>query len=575
MHSGARILWDSLINEGVELVFGYPGAAVLPLFDALPSAPLRFVLCRHEQGAAHMADGYARASGRTGVAIATSGPGATNLVTGIATAMRDSVPCVFITGQVPGPMLGSDAFQEVDIVRVTQPITKLSTQVRRIEDLATAIRSAFAAARTGRPGPVLVDVCRDVFTASTLPEASQQGSLIAQPSPPPEEESLERARQMLALAHRPVLLAGHGLVASGGACALRRLAETLDAPVAMTLLGLGAIPARHPLALGMMGMHGHAAANLAIQDADLLASFGMRFDDRVVGRKDAYAPQARKIHIDIDAREIGRNVPVDLGIVGDVRDVIEKLADRVTPARHRSWRESIRVWQAEAAERDVLAHDHGDCLPPQRVVHALGRHAGPNTLVVADVGQHQMWVAQYFPFEHPGQLITSGGLGTMGFGLPAAIGAKLARPEHEVWLIAGDGGFQMTQAELATAVQERLDIRIAVVNNGFLGMVRQWQELFHERRYVATPMSAPDLTALAASHGIHAERVTSAAGVDSAIARARVATGPALVEFRVEPEALVYPMVPAGTALDAMLRRPLPEATVSIDHAQVAHAGMH
>ena len=559
--SGARMFWECLVREGVEVVFGYPGAQNLPLVDALVGAPLRFVLSRHEQGAAHMADGYARASGRVGVAMATSGPGATNLVTGVATAMRDSIPTVFVTGQVPAGVMGTDAFQEVDILGITRPITKAGLLVRRADEIAPAMHRAFALARSGRPGPVLVDICRDAQQQTALPTWPAERGAQPASANADLDAAIADALALCAQARRPVIVAGHGVIASETAPALVELAERLDAPVATTLLGLGAFPARHPLSLGMMGMHGTAAANQAIQAADLLLALGMRFDDRVTGRVDAFAKGARKIHVDVDPAELGRKIAVDVAIAGDLRHVLGRLAAAAPRRRNGSWRAQVRAWQSEADGRDIVGGDADDnLLHGPHVIAALSRATAGRAIVSTDVGQHQMWAAQYYRCEQPRHFISSGGMGTMGFGLPAGIGAKLACPDAEVWVVAGDGGFQMTQCELATLVQEKLDIKIAILNNGYLGMVRQWQELFYERRYTATPISSPDFVSLARAYGIEARRVLDRAHVSSAIDHARATHGPIVLEFLVEPESIVYPMVPAGAALDDMLRRPLPAA---------------
>jgi len=562
--TGAQILWECLVREGVDTVFGYPGGAILPAYDAMLGYPVRHVLVRHEQGAAHMADGYARASGRVGVAIATSGPGATNLTTGIATAMLDSVPTVFITGQVPSKVLGSDAFQEIDITGITLPITKHNALVTDARDIAHAVREAFAVARSGRPGPVLVDICKDAQQAKTefvWPESVELPG--HREPPPPRREEISRALELLARAERPLILAGHGVLKSGAGRALQAFAEKTETPVALTLLGLGGFPASHPLCLGMMGMHGEAYVNTAIQEADLLLAFGMRFDDRVTGNLKTYAPDSRKIHVEIDPSEIGKNVPVDVGIVGDLRAVLEALTPEAPPTRHQAWLRQIQAGRDDTRARDILHQPDEGRLYAAHVIHDLWQATGGDAVVVSDVGQHQMWEAQYYPHERPRSLITSGGLGTMGFALPAAIGAKLARPEAEVWVVAGDGGFQMTQCELATLRQEGLDLKIAVINNGYLGMVRQWQEFFYDKRYAATPMLSPDFVALAAAYGIPAHRVTRRDEVVPTVASVRASGGAALVDFRVEKEEAVYPMVPAGADLHAMIRRPAPAEEVA------------
>jgi acetolactate synthase-1/2/3 large subunit len=559
MWNGARLFWESLKREGVETVFGYPGAQNLPVFDALPAGAIRFVLSRHEQGAAHMADGYARASGRVGVALATSGPGATNLVTGIATAKRDSIPTVFVTGQVPSSLIGTDAFQEVDVIAVTRPITKGGFLVRSVRELEDALHGAFALARSERQGPVLVDICRDAQQEDIA--RSWPGKPIVQvisAASAYDEEKIERAVALIAASSRPVILAGQGVISSGASPLLLRFAERIDAPVAMTLLGLGGFPASHTLSLGMMGMHGAAEANQAIQRADLLVALGMRFDDRVTGRLDAYAPKARKIHVDIDPFELGRRVAVDVGIAGDLAGLLKTLTPRTPRQRHGAWRRLIERWRDESRSRDLLARNSDRRLDAPHVIAALHRATKGRAILTTDVGQHQMWAAQYYKVDSPRSFVTSGGLGTMGFGLPAAIGAKIARPDAEVWAVVGDGGFQMTQCELATLVQENLDVKIAVINNGFLGMVRQWQELFYNRNYSATRISSPDFTALAAVYGIPAHRVARHEQLAPAIDRARFERGPALIDFHIEKESIVYPMVPAGAALDDMIRRPPP-----------------
>ncbi|KAA0252941.1 biosynthetic-type acetolactate synthase large subunit [Acidobacteria bacterium ACD] len=555
--TGAQVIWECLVREGVDTVFGYPGGAILPAYDAMLDYPVRHVLVRHEQGAAHAADGYARASGRVGVAIGTSGPGATNLVTGIATAMLDSVPLVVVTGQVPSTVLGTDAFQEADIVGITMPITKHNVLVTHVADLAPALREAFAVARSGRPGPVLVDVCKDAQQASTdfvwpeVPEAARR-----RPLPAPRRSEVAKAAALLAEAERPLILAGHGVIESGATAVLTALAEKTGTPVALTLLGLGGFPRSHPLCLGMMGMHGEAYVNTAVQEADFLLAVGMRFDDRVTGNLKSYAKGSKKVHVELDPSELGKNVPVDVGILGDARAVLEALLPAVAEARHDEWLAAIEKGRQETRTRDILHREANGRLLAAHVIHDVWRATKGGAVVVSDVGQHQMFEAQYYPHEEPRTLLTSGGLGTMGFALPAAIGAKLARPEAEVWVVAGDGGFQMTQAELATLVQEKLDVKIAVVDNGYLGMVRQWQELFYQRRYAATPLLSPDFTKLAAAYGIPAHRVTRREEVVPTVEAVRQRPGPALVHFVVEPEEAVYPMVPAGAGLHAMLRRP-------------------
>ena len=555
--TGAQIIWECLVKEGVDVVFGYPGGAILPTYDAMLDYPTRHVLVRHEQGAAHMADGYARASGRVGVAIATSGPGATNLTTGIATAMLDSSPTVFITGQVSSKVLGTDAFQEVDVTGITLPITKHNSLVTDVKLIARTIREAFVIARSGRPGPVLVDITKDAQQAKTefhYPEMVQLPGLHEFDAP--DEECLARAAELIEKAERPLILAGAGVIRSGASQALVAFAEKAGIPVGLTLLGIGGFPQSHPLCLGMMGMHGEAFVNTAIQEADLLLAFGMRFDDRVTGNLKTYAPHAKKIHVEIDPSEVGKNVKVDVALVADLLAVLRALTPLLTSKRHEPWLATIESWQKDTRSRDILQREMNGHLLAAHVIHDIFRTTGGNAVVVSDVGQHQMWEAQYYKHDQPRTLITSGGLGTMGFALPAAIGAKMARPEAEVWVVAGDGGFQMTQCELATLQQEQLDIKIAVINNGYLGMVRQWQEFFHDKRYAATPMLSPDFVKLAQAYGMAGHLVSTRGEVVPTIEKARSSGAAALIEFQVVKEDSVYPMVPAGSDLHVMIRRP-------------------
>ena len=556
--TGSEILWATLVGEGVKDVFGYPGGAILPAYDALRKFPIRHVLVRHEQGAAHMADGYARASGGVGVAIATSGPGATNLVTGIATAMLDSIPIVCITGNVSSKVLGTDAFQEVDITGITLPVTKHNFLVNKAEDLAHALRQAFQIARSGRPGPVLVDITKDAqqATAEFDFEAAKPRPYRPHPMLRVEESGLAQAAELIRNSKRPVILAGHGVMESGAMEQVRTLAERAEIPVGLTLLGLGGFPASHPLSLGMMGMHGEAWVNHAIQEADLLIACGMRFDDRVTGTLSTYATKAKKIHIEVDPAEINKNVKVDVALVGDLREVLEQLLPLISGRDGSAWLKTIEASKGAVAVRDINNLPDSGHLYAAHVMHDLWRMTGGNAVIVTDVGQHQMWEAQYFHHEQPRTLITSGGLGTMGFALPAAIGAKFACPEKEVWVIAGDGGFQMTAAELATIVQEKIKINIAIINNGYLGMVRQWQEFFYERNYEATPLVSPDFVKLADAHGIPGRAVRKRSEVESAVNAARSAPGAYLLNFMVEKEDSVYPMIPAGSALHEMIRRP-------------------
>jgi acetolactate synthase I/II/III large subunit len=565
--TGAQIVWDVLAREGVEVVFGYPGGAIMPVYDAMLSSKVRHVLVRHEQGAAHMADGYARASGKVGVALATSGPGATNLVTGIATAMLDSSSIVCITGQVTSALLGSDAFQETDITGVTIPITKHNYLVTHVEEIGPTLREAFEVARSGRPGPVLVDITKDAQQASApftwdawTPRTRNVPTRTMNP-----DEALARAVAMIDAAERPLIFAGQGVVASRATEALVALAEKTGIPVASTLLGLGGFPASHPLALGMMGMHGEAWVNAAIQRADLLIAIGMRFDDRVTGNLRTYAVHAKKIHVEIDPAEINKNVKVDVPLLMDARVATTELAARVATRHRQPWLDSIAQAKREASPRDIQGRPADGKLRAAHVMKDLCALSAPDAIVVTDVGQHQMWEAQYWKHESPRTLVTSGGLGTMGFALPAAIGARFAHPEREIWVIAGDGGFQMTACELSTIAQENLKIHVAIINNGYLGMVRQWQELFYESRYAATPMKSPDFVKLAEAHGLKGIRVTSRDDIPRAIEEARRTPGTVVFDFRVEAEECVYPMVAANADLGDMIRRPMHEEEMQFE----------
>ena len=556
--TGAEILCETLTHLGVRDLFGYPGGAILPVYDALGKSKLHHVLVRHEQGATHMADGYARASGGVGVAMATSGPGATNMVTGIATAMLDSSPVVCITGQVSSKLLGSDAFQEIDITGITMPITKHNVVVSRAEDIARTVREAFVIANSGRPGPVLVDITKDAqqatcdfnweTSAPKLPVKRQRVNY--------GKAEFDRAVELLNSAKRPLILAGHGIMVSGAMRAFEQFVRTGNIPVAMTLLGIGCFPASDPMNLGMMGMHGEAWVNHAIQEADLLIAVGMRFDDRVTGDLRTYARDARKIHIEIDRSEINKNVSVDSALVGDAREVLEQLIPAMQHRDRGDWLAHIRELKGDSAVRDIQGLPDNGHLYAAHVINDLWKETNGEAIVVTDVGQHQMWEAQYYHHNQPRSLVTSGGLGTMGFALPAAIGAKFAKPDADVWVVAGDGGFQMTMCELATIVQEKIKVNIAIINNGFLGMVRQWQEFFYDKRYVATPLVAPDFAALANAFGIRGERITSRADVTPTIRSARESKESVLIDFRVEQEDSVYPMVPAGGSLHEMIRRP-------------------
>lgn len=564
MKTGAERMWEALLAEGVDVVFGYPGGCIMPAYDELPRYPgMRHVLVRHEQSAAHMADGYARASGKVGVCIATSGPGATNLVTGIATAMLDSIPMVAITGQVPSGLIGTDAFQETDITGVTLPITKHNYLVTKAEDIAPTLREAFHLARSGRPGPVVVDITKDAQQRRCGPpgpknivKRSRRGLA---PISPIEDRELEQAAAMIASAERPLILAGHGIIKAEATELLESFVAKCDVPVACTLLGLGGFAASHPRNLGMMGMHGEAWVNRAIQEADLLIALGMRFDDRVTGNLSTYAKNAKKIHVEIDPAEIGKNVSIDIPLVGDLKEVLERLSAKCAPRKNEKWNSYLDDLRADAQPLDIKHMPDDGHFYAAHVLHDLHRLTEGKAVVITDVGQHQMWEAQYYKHEAPRSLITSGGLGTMGFALPAAMGARFARPGEDVWVVAGDGGFQMTAAELSTCVQENIKVNIAIINNGYLGMVRQWQEFFYNKRYVATPIVSPDFVKLADAHGLPGLRVTKRADVAAAVAAARASSQTFVIDFRVEGEDSVYPMVATGSDLADMIRRPTTE----------------
>jgi acetolactate synthase-1/2/3 large subunit len=547
--TGAQILTRTLVDAGVEVLFGYPGGAIMPFYDALHGADgLRHILVRHEQAAAHAADGYARAGHRIGVCVATSGPGATNLVTGLATAHMDGSPVLAITGQVGRPMLGRDAFQETDVVGVTMPVTKHNVLVRDVEELADDVRDAMAIAIEGRPGPVLVDVPKDVQNQKAhyqVPGVRGQGDVPRHLTP--DTWPVEQVAQLIASAERPLLMIGHGVIVSNAYDEVRQLAERTGMPVITTLLGISAFPQAHELHLGMPGMHGEVHVNKAIQAADLIIGVGMRFDDRVTGNTATFAPCAKIVHVDIDAAAIGRNVPVAVGIVGDARQVVERLLTVVAPRECLAWRKEIA---ALARHRDE-AFTGG--LSPEVILSALADVTSGRCTIVSDVGQHQMWVAQRYPFQRPNTHITSGGLGAMGFAVPAAMGVHLARPDEPVWAISGDGGFQMNMAEIATMVQERLEVKLAIFNNGYLGMVRQWQQFFHGGRYSNTPIWSPDYVKLAEAYGIPGWRVKQAGEVTDALRQANETPGPTLVELVIEQEANVFPMIVPGGSLSEPL----------------------
>jgi len=550
--TGSQILCRTLLDAGVEVVFGYPGGAIMPFYDALHGHPaLRHILVRHEQAAAHAADGYARAANRVGVCVATSGPGATNLVTGLAAAQMDGSPVLAITGQVARPMLGRDAFQETDVVGVTMPVTKHNVLVRDVEELADDVREAMAIAMEGRPGPVLVDVPKDVqnqkaeYRSRTQP-LRQRPERDSGPELPDDVTVREVAR-LIAEAERPLLMIGRGIIVSGAYAEVRSLAERTGIPVITTLLGISAFPQGHDLHLGMPGMHGEVHINKAIQAADLIVGIGLRFDDRVTGNTATFAPRAKIVHIDVNAAAIGLNVRVAVGIVGDARRVVERLLTVVAPRDCLRWREEIRALMRPRAE------SFSGGLSPDVILSALADVTGGRCTIVSDVGQHQMWVAQLYPFQRPNTHITSGGLGAMGFAVPAAMGVRLARPDEPVWAISGDGGFQMNMAEIATMVQEGLEVKLAVFNNGYLGMVRQWQQFFHGGRYASTPIWSPDYVKLAAAYGIPGWRVKQASEVRDALRAANESLGPALVELVIEQEANVFPMIVPGGSLSEPL----------------------
>lgn len=553
--NGARILCESLVKEGVEVIFGFPGGSVLPLYDVLPRYPqLRHILVRHEQGAAHAADAYARVTGKVGVCVATSGPGACNLVTGIANAQLDSSPVVAITGQVARPFIGKDAFQEIDITGITVPITKHNYLVLKADEIAMVVKEAFHIAGTGRPGPVLLDIPRDVFIEEATFEYPEKVELHGyKPTLRGHAVQIKKAAKLIAESKRPVILAGRGVIISGAYEELRGLAEKAQIPVITTLLGISSFPEDHELSLGMMGMHGTAYANLAVDGSDLIISIGMRFDDRATGRVSGFAPHAQVIHIDVDPAEIGKNVRVTVPIVGDVKNILRTLNKQLEAQKHLAWIGQVEEWRR--AHPLHIDHD-ADKIQPQYVVSKICEVTQGNAIITTGVGQNQMWAAQHFCYRKPNSFVSSGGLGTMGFELPAAIGAKVGRPDETVWAIAGDGGFQMTIQELGTAVQDNIAVKIAILNNGYLGMVRQWQDLFYERRYVATPLSSPDFVKVAEAYGMPGIRVTDKSKVVSAIKKAMKHKGPFLIDFVVEPEENVYPMVAPGCTLAEILDDP-------------------
>ena len=549
--TGAQILFECLMREGVEVIFGLPGGTVIPIYDEMLNYPVRHVLVRHEQAAAHAADGYARATGRVGVCIGTSGPGATNLVTGIATAYLDSSPMVIITGQVATHLIGRDSFQEIDITGITLPITKHNFLVQRVEDLARTIKKAFHLASTGRPGPVHIDIPRDLQTTSTTFEYPKTIQLRSyRPTLYGNIRQVRQAAQLINSAQRPLIIAGRGITIAGASSELRQVAERTDVPVVTTLLGISSFPESHRLSFGMIGMHGMAYANKAVNTADLIIGIGLRFDDRATGKPANFAPNAKLIHIDIDPAEIGKNVRVDIPIVGDAKNVLTQLLREVEVREHNAWVAQLCEWRIQYPSLEVR---ESPSVLPQHIIRQLCEVTKGDATVIADVGQHQMWAAQQFWYDRPNTFMTSGGLGTMGSSLPLAIGVKIGSPIENVWVITGDGGFQMNLQELATITQEKLPIKIAIMNNGFLGMVRQWQDLFYQRRYSATRINGPDFVRLAEAYGIRGIRVNTKDEIRPALQEAADYDGPILIDFMVEPEENVYPMVPPGGALSDMI----------------------
>jgi len=566
--TGAQILCESLVREGVEVMFGILGGAILPFYDTIPQYPqLRHILVRHEQGAAHAADGYARITGKVGVCLATSGPGATNLVTGIANAYLDSVPVVAITGQVARPFIGKDAFQEIDITGITLPITKHNYIVLDVGSLAKIVKEAFYLARSGRPGPVLIDLPRDVqIDQAEFHYPSKVDLPGYKPTLQGHSAQIKKAAKLINEAERPLIIAGRGVIISGAYAELKQLAETAQIAVVTTLLGISCFPESHILSLGMLGMHGMAYANMAVDAADVIIAIGMRFDDRATAKVSGFAPHARIIHIDIDPAEIGKNVRVDVPIVGDAKTVLNALNKQVISTEHIDWLRQLDDWRKEHPST-VIRDSEG--LLPQYVIRQIYEVTKGEAIIVTGVGQNQMWAAQHYWYNKPNSLISSGGLGTMGFELPGAMWVKVGRPDEIVWCVAGDGGFQMTIQELATIVQEKVAVKIAIIDNGYLGMVRQWQELFYGRRYVATPLSGPDFVKIAEAYGLPGLRVTRKEEVVPAIEQAMEYQGPFLIDFMVEPEENVYPMVPPGASLAEVLEAPTKEAKVMADSAKL------
>ncbi|HHY26633.1 MAG TPA: biosynthetic-type acetolactate synthase large subunit [Desulfitobacterium dehalogenans] len=550
--TGAALLLDSLVQEGVEVIFGYPGGAVLPIYDALINSPIRHLLPRHEQTAVHAADAFARVSGRVGVCLATSGPGATNLVTGIANAYMDSIPIVILTGQVPTSLLGTDSFQEVDITGITHPITKHSYLVKDPRQIPRIVKEAFYIASTGRPGPVLIDLPKNVLAATEVRPAPAELNLKSYKYfTKGNAGQIEEASRVIAQAQRPVLYAGGGVITAGAGEILQQVVESANLPVVTTLMGIGSLPTSHSNVLGMVGMHGTVTANYAVDDCDLLIAVGVRFDDRVTsGLGHRFATKAKIIHIDIDPAEIGKVVRTNVPIVGNAKLVLEELLPKLSKPEISTWWKQIRLWQEEKTKA------HNPNLNPQVIIETLGEIAGEDTIVTTDVGQHQMWAAQNYPVQAARHFITSGGLGTMGFGLPAAIGAQVAAPDRTVFLVTGDGSFQMSIQELASTVQYQLPVKIILMNNGVLGMVRQLQMVFCDERYSQIQLTAnPDFIKIAEAYGIHGIRVTEISEVRNALLEAINHPGPVLMDFVISEDEVVSPMVPPGKGLTEMLGR--------------------
>jgi acetolactate synthase-1/2/3 large subunit len=566
--TGAQMVCESLVREGVEVIFGFPGGAVLPFYDTLPQYPqLRHILVRHEQGAVHAADGYARVTGKVGVCMATSGPGATNLVTGIANAHLDSVPVVAITGQVARPFIGKDAFQETDITGITLPITKHNYLALDAASLPGIFKEAFYLAKSGRPGPLLIDIPRDVFIDQAEFHYPSKVNLPGyKPTLQGHPAQIKKAAKLIDEAQRPLIIAGRGVIISRAYAELKHLAEKAQVPVITTLLGISCFPESHALSYGMLGMHGMAYANMAVDATDLIIAIGMRFDDRATAKVSAFAPHAKIIHIDIDPAEIGKNVRVDVPIVGDAKAVLQELNKLVISARHIDWIQQLDDWRKE---HPLITIRDSQRLLPQFVINKIYEVTQGKAIIVTGVGQNQMWAAQHYWYNKPNSLISSGGLGTMGFELPAAMGAKVGCPDEIVWCIAGDGGFQMTIQELATIVQENLAVKIAIMNNGYLGMVRQWQELFYKKQYIATPLSGPDFVKIAEAYGFPGLRVKRKEEVVPAIRKAMAEEGPFLIDFEIEPEENVYPMVPPGAALAEVLEEPKKEKKGATNSAKL------